>query len=261
MHELELLESYMTQHFKNDIPTDKITHVHFHSDNAIQHFKCTRAIEYFTTLICDIGGPTVCSYVWSFGAPRHSKGFFDGVGGILKNAFHSLIKGTKSSGETIAGTLLGYITTSEDVYSALKEYFGANSQHRQKKGKNQIDKFEFFYFGTYKNPVHCAEGEEFISLEKMSLCYQFLVSNAGLVHSRVRSGWCIKCYTALTSDSSGWQVMHSIHGCTLSSGQLTTIYNFDNRSCTKLKGAGTVIEIQQCNETQNEMASALTPGS
>lgn len=42
--------------------------------------------------------------VWSFGAPGHGKGTFDGVGGVLKNKIHNLIKGTKTAIANIAGT-------------------------------------------------------------------------------------------------------------------------------------------------------------
>ena len=35
-------------------------------------------------------------YVYSFGAPGHGRGVFDGVGGAIKNKVHSLIKATKT---------------------------------------------------------------------------------------------------------------------------------------------------------------------
>ena len=82
--ELKYLESYMNENFPDDIPTGKITHLHQHSDNAT-HFKCTGAIEYFTTLIDDRGGPSKTAFVYSFGAPGHGKGPYDGIGGRWTN--------------------------------------------------------------------------------------------------------------------------------------------------------------------------------
>ena len=62
-------------------------------------------------------------HVYSFGDPGHGKGFFDGLGGALKNKIHSLIQGKKSVGDNIAGTSSGYILNVEDVHNAMKEYF------------------------------------------------------------------------------------------------------------------------------------------
>ena len=78
--ELEWIEEYMNSNFKNDIPTGKITCLHQHSDNAASHFKSTGSMEYYTSLICDRGGASKCRFVYTFGAPGHRKGFFDGVG-------------------------------------------------------------------------------------------------------------------------------------------------------------------------------------
>ena len=40
--ELEWLEEYMNRNFPQDIPEDKITHLHLHSDNAGSHLKKCR---------------------------------------------------------------------------------------------------------------------------------------------------------------------------------------------------------------------------
>ena len=78
-------------------------------------------------------------YVYSFGSPGHGKGFFDGLGGALKNKVYSLIQGTKSGGENIAGTSSGYILNVEDVHDALKEYFENGCDGICKnKSKNQV---------------------------------------------------------------------------------------------------------------------------
>ena len=121
--ELKWLEGYTKEEFPNDIPEGVITHLHLHSDNATQHFKSVGAIEFFTSLIRNRGGATKCRYVYSFGAPGHGKGMFDGLGGALKNKIKCLIEGSKTGGDNIPGTKLGYITCVEDVHDALKKYF------------------------------------------------------------------------------------------------------------------------------------------
>ena len=57
-----------------------------------------------------------------FRAPGHGKGVFNGLGGALKNRTHSLIRGTKTGGDTISGIDRGYIANVNDVYDALEEY-------------------------------------------------------------------------------------------------------------------------------------------
>ena len=78
--ELDWIERYTKDEFTNDITEGNFTHLHLHSDNAGQHFSSSGAIEYFTSLINDCGGATDCMYVYSFGAPGHGKGLFDGLG-------------------------------------------------------------------------------------------------------------------------------------------------------------------------------------
>ena len=83
-HELNYLESYMKEHYPDDIPKGSITRLHQHSDNA-SHFKSTGASAYFTTRINERGGPSETAFIYSFGALGHGKGPFDGIGGRWKN--------------------------------------------------------------------------------------------------------------------------------------------------------------------------------
>lgn len=94
---MNYLEAYMSEKFPQDLINGCIKWLHQHSDNASQHFKSTGSIEFFTSLIKEMSGPDQCMYVYSFGAPGHGKGVFDGVGGAIKNKVHSLIKATKTT--------------------------------------------------------------------------------------------------------------------------------------------------------------------
>ena len=251
----------MNENFKNDIPEGKITHLHQHSDNAGQHFKSTGSIEYFTSLIRDRGGTTECMYVYSFGAPGHGKGFFDGLGGALKNRIHSLIRGTKTGGDTIPGTDSGYIANVNDVHDALEEYFEHGRDGlRKRKAKNKVHKFKFFKSLVDENPSRRTE-ETSTSLEKINSCYQFCVSNVGIVHARKRSCFCLKCISDMTDGSLNWESDHQVKDCVSSVIQTSSIYNFQKRPCTKLTGPDVSIQQSQRRHTINEMASQLTPGS
>jgi hypothetical protein len=203
-----------------------------------------------------------CSYVWTFGAPGHGKGVYDGLGGIIKNKSNSLIKETKSSCNPIPGTESGYINSPKDVYDALAAAFGHELyQQRRKKGKNSISLFSFSYFGTNNNPIRRAEGEEFKSLDKISSNYQFTVSDVGVVYSRMRSCWCLKCYAALTDGSKHWLDTHSVRGCTSSFDTATNVYKFEKKECWKIRGVNANLELQQRKRSRNEMSSTLTTGA
>ena len=226
----------MREEFPNDIPEGKITHLHIHSDNATQHFKSCGAINYFTSLISERGGASVCCYVYSFGAPGHGKGFFDGLGGALKNKIASLIKGSKTGGDTIPGTESGYISSVEDVHAALKEYFeNGRDGIRQRKSKNRVDKFKFFKHLASERPIR-RHDETFTKLQEIHSSYQFVVINIGIVHSRKQSCWCMMCTAAIYKGSLDWSADYKVSGCVSSALQSTAIYDFQKRSCTKLTG-------------------------
>jgi len=154
-------------------------------------------------------------FVWSPGAWQ--RGFFDGVGRTLKNKSHSLVQATKTSREGIAGTENGYIQSPKDVHAVLKHYFETDySATRRKHGKNQINKFKFFEFMTDVNPIWRTE-ETFTPLENISSCYyQFVVGNAGIVNSRKRLCWCMKCTSVTINGSVSWGYNHRVSRCTSS---------------------------------------------
>ena len=175
-------------------------------------------------------------YVYYFGAPGHEKGFFDGLGGALKNKIHSLIKGSKTGADKIAGTTSGYISSVEDIHDALKEYFEHGRDGiRKNKSKKCVDKFKFFKQLTHEDPIKRTE-ETFVGLEKISSCYQFVVTNIGIVHSRQRSCWCMECFVAMCNGSLTWGHDHRVKGCVTSEFQTTSVYDFKKCLCTKLTG-------------------------
>ena len=249
----------MNDNFRDDIPKGYITHLHQHSDNAAQHFKSTGALEYFTSLIKKGGrNPTLCKYVYSFGAPGHGKGCFDGVGGTFKNKIHQLIKSTKTSMQGIPGTTSGYIGTVEEVYNALKECFkGVADESRKKARKNPINHYEFF---LHKSPdIRRPPNETFVGLENITKNYQFVVTNVGIVHKRNRSCWCMKCMKAMMKGSLDWQESQRINGC-ISSTLSATVYEFIQTSCKKTVGVGVTTTNTERVHDKNDMTSKLSHG-
>ena len=117
-NELVYLEGYMKEHFPEDIPLGHIARLHQHSDNAGQHFKNTGAINYYTTLIDERGGPSETAFVYSFGTPGHGKGPYDGIGGRWKRKIDQCMSTAKIG--LLECTASGFIQDVDDVHSALE---------------------------------------------------------------------------------------------------------------------------------------------
>jgi hypothetical protein len=150
--EMEWIEKYLNAKFCNDLHRNKITHLHSHSDNAGQHFKNTGALEFFTHFMHHWGETGKCSYVYSFGAPGHGKGVYDGLGGSMKTKVHNLIQGSKT-GQAIPRKQSGYINNVEDVYDKLRHYFQSDHASICKRYRNTIDMYVLFKYVGNHNPI------------------------------------------------------------------------------------------------------------
>ncbi len=98
------------------------------------------------------GGAGKCSYVYSFGAPGHGKGVYDGLGGSMITKVHNLIQGSKT-GQAIPGTQSGYINNVEDIYDALRHHFQSDCASICKRSKKPIDMFQLCKYVGNHNPV------------------------------------------------------------------------------------------------------------
>jgi hypothetical protein len=149
--ELEELEKYMKQYFPDDIPQGRILRLHQHSDNASQHFKSTGALHFFTCLTTRI--TTLSAYVYSFGAPGHGKGPWDGVGGRWKSKVDQCSSSSETQGR-LSYTDSGYIQSVKDVFMALQYHFERGEQRdMQLAGKNPIHGYQFFMYTHDHNPI------------------------------------------------------------------------------------------------------------
>ena len=106
----------MREYFPKDIPLGKIHRLHQHSDNASQHLKNTEVFDFLTCLHNQVA--LFAGYVYTFGAPGHGKGPWDGIGGQWKNKVEQCSSSSKSQGR-LAHTYSGYIQTVIDMWMAL----------------------------------------------------------------------------------------------------------------------------------------------
>ncbi|EJK73457.1 hypothetical protein THAOC_04918 [Thalassiosira oceanica] len=257
--ELEYLENYMRQHFPKDLIDGKIAKLFRHSDNAGQHFKNTGAIHYFTTLILERGGPTKTGYVYTFGAPGHGKGPFDGYGGSFKNKIHSLIRSCSEAGG-IPGTRTGYINEARDVFDALVHYYEKGIGRQAKTGA-KTDNFKFFLSEIGTETAVPRADEEFVTLNNITKQYQFAVNNEGLLFVRRRSCWCLACMAALLEGTLRWPDEKQIAGCeTVALGGQGLMYRFYKEPARKVRGAGASRTITLDRRTRFDKAKSLAVG-
>ena len=259
-------------HFPKDINKDgsipglkqgKITRFFRHSDNAGSHFKNTGAIHYFTTLIDGRGGPGVASFVYTFGAPGHGKGPFDGLGGAFKNKIASLIRSAMMNGMTIPGTNSGYINTIKDVFSALVAYFEDGEARDDSRAK--IDKFKFFlYEETDQAGIVPRPNEVFATLQSITKQYQIVVDREGFVYTRRRQCWCLQCYAAFIEGTLEWGSDKCIPCCEKTNlGGLNgqgLMYKFFKAAASKTSGPGSSIPRAPDMRHRHEKAAALAVG-
>ena len=103
-------------------------------------------------ILCIFGEGPVNAATYSFGAPGHGKGVYDGLGGSMKTKVHNLIQGSKT-GQAIPGVQSGYINNVEDVYDALRHYFQSDHASICKWSRNPIDMFQLFKYVGNHNPI------------------------------------------------------------------------------------------------------------
>ena len=266
-HELKYLEEYMKINFPEDIPKGHIVRLHQHSDNASTHFKNTGAINYFTTLIDARGGPRETAFVYSFGAPGHGKGPFDGIGGRWKNKIDQAM--STAQRKKLEFTDTGYIENVRDVFKALDYYFGQSvKKDSQLAGKNPIGHYKFFCYLISENPIS-RPNETFETLDGITKQYQIVVKGEGVVYWRKRSCWCLSCTDSLFKGPLEWGQDYKSERCSTIQDQSTeygndktedSMYSFTKKSCPKTAGPGVAIQSQTITKNRNEVASQLTVG-
>ena len=200
----------MKENFPSNIPLGHITRLHQHSDNAGQHFKNTGAINYYTMLIDSRGGPSETVFLYSFGAPGHGKGPYDGIGGRRKNKIDQCMS-TAESG-LLEFTASGLIQNVEDAHSALDYYFGRSTgKYAQLAGENPIHHYHFFCYTAGKHPINHPE-ESVVTLQGIPKHYQFLVNREWVVYMRQQSCFCLSCMAELMEGTLTWDSMHNVKG-------------------------------------------------
>ena len=183
------------------MPNNKLQKMFNHSDNASQHFKSTGNLEFFSRLVEDQGEPGKCAFVYSFGAPGHGKGPWDGVGGGWKMKVANLIKSYDELDTGVPGVDGGLVRTAKDVYDALIFHYTNYWRPKASNSNSRPISHVHFFISSKEHDMDPVQRpnqpETFTHLEKITSNYQFVASKKGVVHSRHRPCWCLPCFTAV----------------------------------------------------------------
>ena len=262
-NELEDLEGYMLENFPADIPTGKIQCLHSKSDNAASHFKSRKSMNYFSRLIKDRGGPSQCAYVYSYGAPHHGKGKWDGAGRCMKHKVDQDTSSAMTMG-SLSHTASGGIENCNDVYDSLVHHFQHGEHRYRKKKANGFNAWRFRLYTAQNNPVMRPD-EIFTALKDISSSYQFVIRNEGLFYTRKRVCYCLHCIASMRMGFTEWNGQtHNILCCSMVSlGQdavQQNVYTFNQQSCERISGPNVSRQIQEDRRNRTEMALSLNIG-
>jgi hypothetical protein len=179
-------DSYATQFFMTrqqqwwkDNFNEPVTSVHIHSDNAGQHFKSGKTLNYLSRLLGLLG----INVTWSFGCPGHGKGPWDGFGAVLKRICRREVHDQKVQ-----------LKCAADVAKLLKERFeplawrdehGLDSKYTI----NQVV-IDEAGFGDIKRP---AVEESFEKIDSIRRSFGYRALRDGVVLQRWFDCWCPAC--------------------------------------------------------------------
>ena len=251
VQELRWLEKHLHEDHPEDLNTSHILSLHLHSDNASSHFKSTGAVEWTSRLAetqatacqkeMQLDDPPPTCVTWTFGAPGHGKGLWDGLGGMLKSKAKSIVRGAQSSktATVIPGTGKLALYSAVDVYNMLLFHFQSPEWVSEAKASGKrIQTIQLFLSSQrpLKDPVRRpAPPESFTLLDGISSRYQFHVVHRGVMDARVRPCWCLACMKSFLGRTyvSAGQVSHVVAGCINAANRR---YEFERRCCEKRSG-------------------------
>ena len=269
-NEIEELEKYMLENCPEDIPGGQIQWLHTKSDNAASHFKSRKSLNYFSRLINKRGGPGKCAYVYSFGAPHHDKGKWDGAGGCMKHKVDQDTASAMTMG-SLAHTTSGYIETIRDVYNSLVFHFQEGTHRDRRQTRNGFNAWRFLLYTYDSNPVPRPE-ENVTALNNISSNYQFVVRNEGTLYIRRRVYYCLQCIASMQVGFAEWNGnTHTIQECRMvslgnsnlnadDSNPSENVYSFSRTHCERTSGPNVTRQIQEDKRSRNEQAITLTIG-
>ena len=107
------------------VAREGIVRVVTHTDNAAQHFKSTKSIQWYSTLLGQFDW--LNSVVWCFGAPGHGKGVWDGLFGTLKRWFRDRQLSSLALPDEIM-TDSGELSVAFDAFQQWKGHFDTDER-------------------------------------------------------------------------------------------------------------------------------------
>ena len=232
-------------------------------------------MHFYTTLINDRGGPSKTSFQYSYGAPHHGKGKWDGAGGVMKHKVDQDTSSAMTIGK-LSYTNSGYIQNVRDVYDSLVHHF-QNGNHRDRRvTRNGFHawRFHLYLHDNNNNPVQ-RPLETFTPLKDISSHYQFIVRNKGIIYQRRRVCYCLHCVAEFMKGFTEWNddtyiilqcVMASLGNDSALAAPAATnllsdnVYTLERRKFDKITGPDVTRKLQQDKRTKCQMASSLNVG-
>ena len=279
--ELVWMEEHLHLHHPEDIPRGKIWSLHQHSDNAAQHFKNTGALRWFTDLGVAQGiaagaldrGSTSFSFTWTFGAPGHGKGVWDGLGGTFKSMVRRQIERCQQSdsGENLPGLSTNVIASAEDVFKVVEAVFDSDTWRDTARANGRVIKRMKFFLSSSKKTTTHPKGylpvaadrpitkETFITLENISISYQFICTRRDWVHVRCRPCWCLGCVKSFNEGTNKCMDEFTPVSCT-SGKRSKDNFTCKLRTCRKLTGPSLAKSLKQISDNLKKDAMNLTVG-
>ena len=219
-------------------------------------------MNYYSRLINERGGSSKCAFAYSFGAPHHGKGKWDGAGGCMKHKVDQDTSSAMTMG-TLPYTSSGYIETVTDVYQSLVHHF-EKGDHRDRRSRgNSFHAWRFFLYTNATDPVP-RPTESITAMKCISENYQFIVRQEGLFYKRRRVCYCLHCIAAMRLGFTEWNGDEfAIPNCVMASlgcDTASNIYTFDRSHCEQTHGPNVSQQLQQVIRDITEMAIGLNIG-
>lgn len=179
------------------VASNGIRSLHVHSDNAAQHFKSAKSMNWLTRQLHH--RDWVKSATWDFGAPGHGKGPWDGIGATMKNTLRRAPAAEADPGAASHTRTESHgLATPQDCYEQLRFEFSKERQLDQKSRK--IGAFDILWADRNDIPRGDSNFDvEYDTITDVTKHYQFFVRRHNAVLKRPYSCWCTACVRAVAA--------------------------------------------------------------
>jgi hypothetical protein len=262
-----------------------ITTIATHSDNAAQHFRSAKTLNWYTSLLDESVAGThkddsttpapskegagllyhlsegkIKALVWDTGCPGHGKGVWDGLFGVQKTYLRNVVIAAQGDKVTINATV---IRSPWDCFEQLRKHFDTEDwrQRQDEKGR-PMARITLHWAGmndetTIKRP---AKEEKYHGVEHISSSHQFFVISTGRLAARRHSCWCPACHTNIAKGGADGQFQRNYRfpGCVHAARE--PLYRWSNESCAQIGGGSIQAAWAKTRIERAKTAKTVTPG-